>query len=58
VIIYNLLMSTFYKGSQETGLYDNSKAEFSTAEKYYDIEESQRRYQELVDENIWLKTQI
>lgn len=30
----------------------------STAAKFHDLEESQRRYQELVEENIWLKQQI
>lgn len=34
------------------------KGEASTAAKFYDLEESQRRYQELVEENIWLKQQI
>jgi hypothetical protein len=34
------------------------KGEMSTAARFYDMEESQRRYQELVEENVWLKQQI
>ena len=34
------------------------KRDYSTADKFYDLEESQKRYQELVEENIWLKQQV
>ena len=51
-----LLMSTFYRQTPENTV--NTKAEMSTAERFYDLEESQRRYQELVEENMWLKQQI
>ena len=47
-------MSVFNRGSPE----EYRKGEWSTAEKFYDLEESQRRYQELLEENIWLKQQI
>ena len=32
--------------------------DYSTAEKFYDLEESQRKYEELIQENLWLKEQI
>jgi hypothetical protein len=41
-------MSAFHKTTQETGIFDNSKGDYSTAERFYDLEESQRHYQELV----------
>ena len=37
---------------------NENKQDFSTADRFYDMEESQRRYQELVQENVWLKQQI
>ena len=49
-------MSTFYRQTPENTI--NTKAEFSTAERFYDLEDSQKRYQELVEENMWLKQQI
>lgn len=49
-------MSVFQRQPNESSYYN--KQENSTADKYYDLEQSQRRYQELVDENIWLKQQI
>jgi len=51
-------MSTFQRQGFESAYNDRSKGEISTAEKFYDIEESQKRYQELLEENIWLKQQI
>lgn len=51
-------MSAFHKTTQETGIFDNSRGDYSTAERFYDLEESQRHYQELVEENMWLKKQI
>lgn len=50
-------MSVFQRQTNESNYYEN-KQEISTADKFYDLEESQRRYQELVEENIWLKQQI
>ncbi len=40
-------MSVFQRQPNESSYYN--KQENSTADKYYDLEESQRRYQELVD---------
>ena len=51
-------MSTFYRQTPEGHPTNYSKAELSTAERFYDLEESQKRYQDLVEENIWLKQQI
>ena len=53
-MIFIILMSTF----QQEYHPEHHKQQYSTAEKFFDIEESQRRYQELVEENIWLKQQI
>jgi hypothetical protein len=49
-------MSVFENQPIRTTMGD--KEDMSTAAKFYDLEESQRRYQELVDENMWLKQQI
>lgn len=51
-------MSVFQKDLQETGLYNSRPADNSYAEPSFDLEESQRRYQDLVRENAWLKQQI
>jgi hypothetical protein len=51
-------MSTFRRQGADYYSPDRSKGEYSTAEKFYDLEDSQKRYQELLDENIWLKQQI
>lgn len=50
-------MSVFHNQPNKS-IYYERKHEASTADKFYDLEESQRRYEELVQENIWLKQQI
>lgn len=51
-------MSTLRQHGIDYGSPNRSKAEFSTAEKFYNLEESQKHYQELLEENIWLKQHI
>ena len=54
-VVYFLLMNTFQRQTPDA---TTNKAEISTAERFYDLEESQKRYQELFEENMWLKQQI
>lgn len=51
-------MSALRRVGNDYGAVDRSKTEFSTAQKFYDLEESQKKYQELLQENVWLKQQI
>ena len=41
-------MSTFRPGMEYTS-GDKTRGEMSTAEKFYDLEESQKKYQELLE---------
>jgi hypothetical protein len=34
------------------------KEDLSTAERFYDLDESQRQYEQLLQENVWLKQQV
>ena len=50
-------MNTF---SSQSNYYTPTKSreQLSTADKFYDLEASEKQYQELVSENIWLRQQM
>lgn len=43
---------------RETSPVYKDSMELNTADRMYSVEESQRKYEELVQENLWLKDQI
>lgn len=54
----HLITMSYYRRQISPDREFKDSQEYSTAEKYYDVEESQRRYEDLIQENLWLKDQI